>query len=212
MLLDVLLHSTVRKVNLGYLLCYLLPLLVEDTRVLLFLGHARPPSLHGVLAWGSCRGLVVFKHLAEHSPLLSLGPLLVLRGEEVVVSFIVLLSLLKGLLRLLNRGSGEAVRRAIIVIDRTSPSYLQPVLSQVEYRNYLIALNLRFAAYVSILLIEDSFPVSSVRHPIIDYQPEHSHLRIVPVSQEEISADNLGHRSRPLLAIFEYPLAEGRSI
>lgn len=183
MLLDVLLHSTVGKVNLGHLLCYLLPLLVEDTRVLLLLGHALPPSLHRVLAWGSRRGLVVFEHLAEHSPLLSLGPLLVLRGEEVVVSFIVLLSLLKGLLRLLNRGSGEAVRRAIIVIDRTSPSYLQPVLSQVEYRNYLIALNLRFAAYVSILLIEDSFPVSSIWHPIIDYQPEHSHLRIVPVSQ-----------------------------
>ena len=212
MLLDVLLHSTVGKVNLGYLLCYLLPLLVEDTRVLLLLGHALPPSLHGVLAWGSRRGLVVFEHLAEHSPLLSLGPLLVLRGKEVVVSFIVLLSLLKCLLRLLDRGSGEAVRRAIIVIDRTSPSYLQPVLSQVEYRNYLIALNLRFAAYVSILLIEDSFPVSSVGYPIIDYQPEHSHLRIVPVSQEEISADNLGHRPGPLLAVLEYPLAEGRSI
>lgn len=135
-----------------------------------------------------------------------------LRGKEVVVSFIVLLSLLEGLLRLLDRGSGEAVRRAIIVIDRTSPSYLQPVLSQVEYRNYLIDLNLRFAAYVSILLIEDSFPMSSVRHPIIDYQPEHSHLRIVPVSQEEISADNLGHRPGPLLAVLEYPLAEGRSI
>jgi hypothetical protein len=59
-LLDVLLHSTVGKVNLGYLLCYLLPLLVEDTSVLLLLGHALPPSLHGVLAWGSRRGLVVF--------------------------------------------------------------------------------------------------------------------------------------------------------
>jgi hypothetical protein len=95
----------------------------------------------------------------------------VLRGEEVVVSFIVPLCLLKCLLRLLDRGSGEAVRRAIIVIDSASPSYLQPVFSQVEYRNYLIALNLRFAAYVSILLIEDSFPVSSVGYPIIDYQP-----------------------------------------
>lgn len=183
MLLDVLLHSTVGKVNLGYLLCYLLPLLVDDTRVLLLLGHALSPSLHGILARGRRRGLVVFEHLAEHSPLLSLGPLLVLRGEEVEVSFIVLLCLLEDLLRFLDGGSGEAVRRAIIVIDRTSPSYLQPVLSQVEHRNYLIALNLRFAAYVSILLIEDSFPMSSIRHPIIDYQSEHSHLRIVPVSQ-----------------------------
>lgn len=171
MLFDVLLHSAVGVVNLGCLLCYLLALLVVNSGVLFLLGHALVLTLWELLSIRSRGRLEVFRHLGEDGALIFLRFLFVGSAVEVMICFIVLLCLLEVQFGFLDRRSRETIGGTIIVIDCASPSDLKSILSEVEDRNYLISLNLRFAANISIFLIEDRFPVPSIRYSIINNQP-----------------------------------------
>lgn len=209
MLLDVLLHAPVGIVNSSYLLCYLLSLLIQGTSVLLLLSHSLILPLS--LLSRNTR-LLVSRHLPEHCSLLPLQLLFLIDCVEVQIRFILFFCFFWMVVWLLNGRSRKSIRRAIIVIDCTSSPDLQPILSEVEDRNQLISLHFRLAANISILLIEDSLSVPSVRHSIINNQSKYRHLSIISIGQQEISTDNFSHCSRAFLAVLEYSLAKGRPV